>query len=92
MRVRRGILALADRNLLYIDEINLLGDDIVDSILDAAAQGSYTVRRGSIAATYRSRFVLIGSMNPRRPQILDVPVARAVVGWKVEERLEAYRK
>src|SRR6266545_682139 len=75
MRVRRGILAQADRNLLYIDEINLLSDDIIDSILDAAAQGSYTVRRGPIAATYRSRFVLIGSMNPEegrlRPQILD---------------------
>jgi magnesium chelatase subunit I len=75
MRVRRGILAQADRNLLYIDEINLLGDDIVDSILDAAAQGTYTVRRGPVAATYRARFVLIGSMNPEegrlRPQILD---------------------
>ncbi|HLE90856.1 MAG TPA: hypothetical protein VI753_06880, partial [Anaerolineales bacterium] len=56
-RVERQ-LDQADRNLLYIDEINLLGDDIVDSILDAAAQGSYTVRRGPIAATYRSRFVL----------------------------------
>src|SRR5512138_3727087 len=67
MRIRRGILAQADRNLLYIDEINLLGDDIVDSILDAAAQGSYTVRRGPVVATYRSRFVLIGSMNPAAP-------------------------
>ncbi|MDP3185845.1 MAG: hypothetical protein Q8M58_11270, partial [Anaerolineales bacterium] len=42
LRIRRGILAQADRNLLYIDEINLLSDDIVDAILDAAAQGSYT--------------------------------------------------
>ena len=98
MRVRRGILAQADRNLLYIDEINLLGDDIVDSILDAAAQGSYTVRRGSIAATYRSRFVLVGSMNPEegklRPQILDRFGLRVIVrGLEVaEERLEAYRR
>jgi magnesium chelatase subunit I len=98
MRVRRGILALADRNLLYIDEINLLGDDIVDSILDAAAQGSYTVRRGSIAATYRSRFVLIGSMNPEegrlRPQILDRFGLRVIVRGleDTEERLEAYRR
>jgi magnesium chelatase subunit I len=98
MRVRRGILAQADRNLLYIDEINLLGDDIVDSILDAAAQGSYTVRRGSIAATYRSRFVLIGSMNPEegrlRPQILDRFGLRVVVRGleDAEERLEAYRR
>lgn len=98
MRVRRGILAQADRNLLYIDEINLLGDDIVDSILDAAAQGSYTVRRGPIAATYRSRFVLIGSMNPEegklRPQILDRFGLRVIVRGleDTEERLEAYRR
>jgi magnesium chelatase subunit I len=98
MRVRRGILAQADRNLLYIDEINLLGDDIIDSILDAAAQGSYTVRRGPIAATYRSRFVLIGSMNPEegrlRPQILDRFGLRVIVHGleNAEERLEAYRR
>ena len=98
MRVRRGILAQADRNLLFIDEINLLGDDIIDSILDAAAQGSYTVRRGPIAATYRSRFVLIGSMNPEegrlRPQILDRFGLRVIVRGleNASERLEAYRR
>ena len=98
MRVRRGILAQADRNLLYIDEINLLGDDIIDSILDASAQGSYTVRRGPIVATYRSRFVLIGSMNPEegrlRPQILDRFGLRVIVRGleDASERLEAYRR
>ncbi|MCI0550174.1 MAG: magnesium chelatase [Anaerolineae bacterium] len=98
MRVRRGILAQADRNLLYIDEINLLGDDIIDSILDASAQGSYTVRRGPIVATYRSRFVLIGSMNPEegrlRPQILDRFGLRVLVRGleDASERLEAYRR
>lgn len=98
MRIRRGILAQADLNLLYIDEINLLGDDIIDSILDAAAQGSYTVRRGPIAATYRSRFVLIGSMNPEegrlRPQILDRFGLRVIVRGLdgASERLEAYRR
>jgi len=98
MRIRRGILAQADRNLLYIDEINLLGDDIVDSILDAAAQGAYTVRRGPVAATYRSRFVLIGSMNPEegrlRPQILDRFGLRVIVRGleDVSQRLEAYRR
>ena len=97
-RVRRGILAQADQNLLYIDEINLLNDDIIDSILDAAAQGSYTVRRGQIAATYRSRFVLIGSMNPEegrlRPQILDRFGLRVIVRGleNASERLDAYRK
>jgi magnesium chelatase subunit I len=98
MRVRRGILAQADRNILYIDEINLLSDDIIDSILDAAAQGSYTVRRGPLAATYRSRFVLVGSMNPEegrlRPQILDRFGLRVIVRGleDVNERLEAYRR
>jgi magnesium chelatase subunit I len=98
MRIRRGILAQADLNLLYIDEINLLGNDIVDSILDASAQGSYTVRRGPVVATYRSRFVLIGSMNPEegrlRPQILDRFGLRVIVRGleNTEERLEAYRR
>jgi len=101
MRLRRGILAQADRNLLYVDEVNLLADEIVDAILDAAAQGIYTVRRGPMAATYRSRFVLIGSMNPEegglRPQIMDRFGLRVLVsGPKGEtasqERLEVYRR
>ena len=98
LRVRRGILAQADRNLLYIDEINLLSDDIVDAILDAAAQGSYTVRRGPISATYRAHFVLIGSMNPEegrlRPQIMDRFGLRVIVRGLDDpaERLEAYRR
>jgi len=98
LRLRRGILAQADRNLLYIDEINLLADDIVDAILDAAAQGSYTVRRGPVSATYRARFVLIGSMNPEegrlRPQIMDRFGLRVIVRGLDDpaERLEAYRR
>lgn len=98
LRIRRGILAQADRNLLYIDEINLLADDIVDAILDAAAQGSYTVRRGPVSATYRARLVLVGSMNPEegklRPQILDRFGLRVIVrGLEAgEDRLEAYRR
>ncbi len=98
MRIRRGILAQADKNLLYIDEINLLDDDIIDAILDAAAQGIYTVRRGPVSATYRARFVLIGSMNPEegklRPQILDRFGLRVIVRGldSAKERLEAYRR
>ncbi len=98
LRLRRGILAQADRNLLYIDEINLLSDEVMDAILDAAAQGIYTVRRGPVSATYRARFVLIGSMNPEegklRPQILDRFGLRLIVRGLEDaaERLEAYRR
>ncbi len=96
MRVRRGILSYADQNLLYIDEVNLLKNEVVDVILDAAAQGSYTVRRGQFSATYRSRFTLIGTMNPEegalRPQILDRFGLRLFVQGleDVDERFEAY--
>lgn len=98
MRLRRGILAQADLNILYIDEVNLLANDVVDAILDASAQGRYTVRRGPMASTYRARFVLVGSMNPEegrlRPQILDRFGLRVVVKGLPEsaDRLEVYRR
>ncbi len=98
LRLSRGILARADRNLLYVDEVNLLADDIVDAILDAAAQGSYPVHRGPLVATYRARFVLIGSMNPEegrlRPQILDRFGLRVVLRGLSEpaDRMEAYHR
>ncbi len=98
LRLHRGILAHADRNLLLVDEVNLLSDDVVDAILDAAAYGSYTVKRGATTATYRSRFVLIGTMNPEegrlRPQIMDRFGLRLVVRGLEEQaqRLEAYQR
>jgi magnesium chelatase subunit I len=98
LRLKRGLLARADRNILYVDEVNLLADDIVDAILDAAAQGNFSVHRGPLSATYRSRFALIGSMNPEegqlRPQILDRFGLRVIVRGLTErdERLEAYRR
>ncbi len=98
VRLERGILSRADQNLLYIDEVNLLDDMIVDAILDASAQGSYTVRRGAVAGTYRSRFVLIGSMNPEegrlRPQIMDRFGLRVPVQGLLEpaDRLEVYQR
>lgn len=98
VRLERGILSRADQNLLYIDEVNLLDDVIVDAILDAAAQGHYTVRRGAMAGTYRSRFVLIGSMNPEegrlRPQIMDRFGLRVTVRGLTseEERAEVYER
>lgn len=98
MRIRRGILAQADQNVLYVDEVNLLSDDIINAILDAASSGTYTLRRNLVAATYRSRFTLVGSMNPEegnlRPQIMDRFGLRVVVHGldNLDERLEAYRR
>lgn len=96
-KLKKGILSQADKNILYIDEVNLLNPPIVDVILDAAAQGYYTVRRGFHSASYNSRFVLIGSMNPEegflRPQILDRFGLRVLVKGldDPEERLVAYQ-
>jgi magnesium chelatase subunit I len=98
LRLHRGILAHADRNLLLVDEVNLLSDDVVDAILDAAAYGSYTVKRGANTATYRSRLMLIGTMNPEegrlRPQIMDRFGLRIVVKGLEDknQRLEAYKR
>ena len=98
LRLHRGILAHADHNLLLVDEVNLLSDDVVDAILDAAAYGSYTVKRGLTSATYRARFVLIGTMNPEegrlRPQIMDRFGLRVVVRGlqETDDRLEAYNR
>lgn len=70
-----GILAEANQNVLYVDEINLLPDHITDVILDAAASGWNTVEREGISVQHPSRFILVGTMNPEegelRPQLLD---------------------
>lgn len=98
VRLERGILAHAHRNLLYVDEVNLLDDFIVDAILDAAAQGRVVVRRGPLSALYPSSFVLVGSMNPEegplRPQIQDRFGLRVLVDRLADpgERLEVYRR
>ncbi len=98
LRLHRGILAHADRNLLLVDEVNLLTDEVVDAILDAAAYGSYTVKRGTTTATFRSRFVLIGTMNPEegrlRPQIMDRFGLRIVVKGlhDTSQRFEVYQR
>jgi magnesium chelatase subunit I len=98
VRLERGILAQADGNILYIDEVNLLDDGVTDAILDAAAQGYYIVRRGALNLSYRSRFVLIGSMNPEegrlRPQIMDRFGLRAIVRGLAErqDRYLAYQQ
>jgi magnesium chelatase subunit I len=98
VRIRRGLLAQADQNVLYVDEVNLLEPEIANAILDAAALGRYTVRRGPLAATYRARLILIASMNPEegplRPQIHDRFGLRVVVRGLTDprDRLEVYRR
>ncbi len=74
-RFEPGILAEANRNFLYIDEVNLLEDHVVDLLLDSAAMGINTVEREGISFTHPARFILVGTMNPEegelRPQLLD---------------------
>jgi Mg-chelatase subunit ChlI len=70
-----GVLAAANRGLLYIDEVNLLDDHVVDLLLDSAAMGVNIVEREGISFTHPARFILVGTMNPEegdlRPQLLD---------------------
>ncbi len=70
-----GLLAAANRGLLYVDEVNLLGDHLVDVLLDVAAMGRSRVEREGVSASHAARFVLVGTMNPEegelRPQLLD---------------------
>jgi Mg-chelatase subunit ChlI len=70
-----GVLASANRGLLYIDEVNLLDDHVVDLLLDSAAMGMNIVEREGISFSHPSRFILVGTMNPEegdlRPQLLD---------------------
>jgi len=70
-----GILARANRNILYVDEVNLLDDHLVDILLDSAAMGVNTVEREGVSFSHPARFTLVGTMNPEegelRPQLLD---------------------
>lgn len=70
-----GVLASANRGLLYIDEVNLLDDHVVDVLLDSAAMGVNVVEREGISFSHPARFILVGTMNPEegelRPQLLD---------------------
>jgi magnesium chelatase subunit D len=93
-----GILAAANQNILYVDEVNLLPDHIADDLLDAAATGWNTVEREGISVSHPSRFIFIGTMNPEegelRPQLLDrFPLSVNVQSiTSVEDRVEIIKR
>lgn len=95
--LKPGILANANQNLLYVDEVNLLPDHIVDALLDAAATGINVVEREGISVSHPARFIFVGSMNPEegelRPQLLDrFPLHVAIQRpFSVEERTDIIR-
>jgi len=74
-RFESGILGMAHRNILYVDEVNLLDDHVVDVLLDSAAMGVNTIEREGVSYSHPARFTLVGTMNPEegdlRPQLLD---------------------
>lgn len=92
-----GILGEANNNILYVDEINLLDDHVVDVLLDAAAMGINTVEREGVSFSHPSRFVLVGTMNPEegdiRPQLLDRFALSVVVGGEkdIESRTKVIK-
>jgi Mg-chelatase subunit ChlI/Mg-chelatase subunit ChlD len=93
-----GILAEANQNILYVDEINLLPDHIADDLLDAAATGWNVVEREGISVNHPSRFIFIGTMNPEegelRPQLLDrFPLSVGVERISsVKDRMEVVKR
>ncbi len=93
-----GILAEANQNILYVDEVNLLPDHIADDLLDSAATGWNVVEREGISVSHPSRFVFVGTMNPEegelRPQLLDrFPVSVTVERIaSVDQRIEVVRR
>jgi len=96
--LRPGILADAHQNVLYVDEVNLLPDHLVDDLLDAAATKINSIEREGISISHPSDFVLIGTMNPEegelRPQLLDRFALHVAAGTRhtIEDRMELVRR
>ncbi len=96
--LRPGILAEAHQNVLYVDEVNLLPDHLVDDLLDAAATKINSIEREGISISHPSDFVLIGTMNPEegelRPQLLDRFALHVAAGTRhtIEDRMELVRR
>jgi len=93
-----GILAEANQNVLYVDEVNLLADHIADDLLDAAATGWNIVEREGISVSHPSRFIFVGTMNPEegelRPQLLDRFPLSVTVGnmTSADDRVEVVKR
>jgi magnesium chelatase subunit D len=93
-----GVLAAANQNILYVDEVNLLPDHIADDLLDAAATGWNVVEREGISVSHPARFIFIGTMNPEegelRPQLLDRFPLSVTVGTitSVDDRVEIVKR
>ncbi|WP_030419976.1 putative cobaltochelatase [Streptomyces sp. SCSIO 75703] len=93
-----GLLADAHRGILYVDEVNLLHDHLVDLLLDAAAMGSSYVEREGVSVRHAARFLLVGTMNPEegelRPQLLDRfgLTVEVTASREPEERVEVVRR
>ncbi|WP_238420184.1 putative cobaltochelatase [Streptomyces taklimakanensis] len=93
-----GLLAAAHRGVLYVDEVNLLHDHLVDLLLDAAAMGASYVEREGVSVRHASRFLLVGTMNPEegelRPQLLDRfgLTVEVTASREPDERMEVVRR
>ena len=98
VRFKPGLLAKADRGVLYVDEVNLLPDHLVDLLLDVSASGTNIVERDGVSHHHSARFLLVGTMNPDegelRPQLLDrfgLMVEMEQI-YSLEQRMEIVNK
>jgi len=98
VRPRRGLLAEANGGVLYVDEINLLADHLVDALLDVAVSGVNIIERDGVSHRFPARFVLVASMNPEegelRPQLLDRfgLCVNVIAPTDIDERVDAMRR